>query len=206
MQTIKAVASVLLFGFFMIATAQQKPLPKSAARPGIISGRVFLITGGGDLKPARMAAVYALYLRPKLGNDAAGNEIEQHSACLTWAQNLAQKQEAETAQYKALPLTVSGSMSEAALCRRGLLVYQNALVDTLKWASSENKDWQIVRADADEDGAFKVAIRRPGVYTLLVRGHAGFNDAFWESGPLTVTPGGEIAVKLSSPEESCLPE
>ena len=209
MQILRTVLCVSMIGFSAAAggTVQQKPAPKSAARPGIVSGRVFAITEGGDLKPARMAAVYALYLGPKLVKDddadVAAKEEEKHSASFAWADNLSQEQEAENAQYHALPLTVSGSMSDAAFCRRGLLVYQNALVDTLKWASSEHKDWQIVRADTDENGVFRVALPHSGVYTLVVHGQAGFNNAFWESGLLTVRPGGEIFVKLSSPEKAC---
>ena len=206
MQIFRIVLCVSIIGILAAAggTAQQKPAPKNAARSGIVSGRVFLITQSGDLKPARMAEVYALYLRPKLGNDAAGNAIEEHSASFTLADNQTKEVKAELAEYEALPMNESGSMSDAASCRRDLLAYQNALVDTLKWASDENKDWQIVQTEADENGAFKIAVPRPGVYTLVVHGHAGFNDAFWESGLLTVTPGSVIAVKLSQPEKACL--
>lgn len=38
-----------------------KPAPASTRKPGTVSGRVFAITAGGDIKPARLARVYLIY-------------------------------------------------------------------------------------------------------------------------------------------------
>jgi hypothetical protein len=73
--------------------------------------------------------------------------------------------------------------------------------------SSNNGDklWQILFTDADENGLFKVTVPHPGIYTILADGRAGFNDAFWELNNVIVGPGITKTVKLSRPEESCLP-
>lgn len=53
---------ILLVLVVVAGAQQQKSLP---ARAGVISGSVFLITKGGDLKPARMANVYLFYKYPQ---------------------------------------------------------------------------------------------------------------------------------------------
>ena len=42
------------------STSASAPRPPAAAKPGVISGRLFAITAGGDIKPARFAQVYLL--------------------------------------------------------------------------------------------------------------------------------------------------
>ncbi len=37
------------------------PSPRTSARPGVVSGKVFAITAGGDIKPARLATVFLIY-------------------------------------------------------------------------------------------------------------------------------------------------
>jgi hypothetical protein len=63
--SVKRILLSLLLIAVSCVFAQQKP--KTASKPaspgpGIVSGRVFAITGGGDVKPARMAKVYLMYL------------------------------------------------------------------------------------------------------------------------------------------------
>jgi hypothetical protein len=43
------------------AYSQHVQTKAAASTKGTLSGRVFAITGGGDLKPARMADVYILF-------------------------------------------------------------------------------------------------------------------------------------------------
>src|SRR5580698_8554008 len=73
----------MLGSLFVVAvSAQQKQPSKSAAKPGIVSGRVFAITKSGDLKPARLAKVYLFYESGSKGTDP-------DTAGLTWTLNLA---------------------------------------------------------------------------------------------------------------------
>src|ERR1035441_10635916 len=69
-----------------IAGAQQQKSP--SAKAGVVSGSVFAITGGGDLKPARMADVYLLYLYRSV-KVANANPEELDSAGNAWMENFA---------------------------------------------------------------------------------------------------------------------
>jgi hypothetical protein len=89
----------------------------------------------------------------------------------------------------------------ALACPMGMLQNRRRICQA---SSSGQKQWQIVPADADEDGVFKITVARPGVYILLVHGKAGFNDAFWVSGDLIVKLGTETSIKLSQPQKSCM--
>jgi hypothetical protein len=83
------------------------------------------------------------------------------------------------------------------------LTYDKALVGTLHWAQDEKKLNQIVLANADEEGLFKVSAG-PGRYSLLIIGRAGFNDAVWLADEVSLEGGKETTIKLSSPKKSCL--
>jgi hypothetical protein len=231
-----------------VGTAQQKPRPKSTAKPGIVSGRVFAVTKSGDLKPARMAPVYLLYeeriYRDRKEADAA-SKAEQDTAALAWMDNLnkamekhlqAMEEHGKTweeldkerdnliAMENAPGVTFeqTGKLIEAnraiaakqreanvgwsdsSICHKELLVYQSSLVEALKWVSDKHKEWQVIRADTDEDGVFKIVVDRPGKYILLAHGQAGFNDAFWVSDDFAVKSESEISLKVSNPKEACL--
>jgi hypothetical protein len=231
-----------------VGAAQQKPSPRSAVKPGIVSGRVFAITKGGDLKPARMAKVYLFYVErgglraaPREGQDTAGfawmdslsKGLEENSKSSEEQNKVAaelnkERQATQAAEDRALAqgdldLSIrlgqvdsdlgakmrANLASDSSDCRKGLMAYRKSLADTLKWASqkeewSEDRTWQVVLADTDEDGVFKIAVARPGVYILLAHGQAGFNDAFWVTDSFTVNLGAETVLKLSIPEKACL--
>ena len=175
---------LLLLAVATIAGAQQHK--SQPARAGVVSGSVFLITKGGDLKPARMADVYLLYLYPSVKQANAHPEEWNSAVGLIFGEN-----------YIKAPLEID--------CLKKMQVYYDALSQTLKWASANHKDWQILTTEADENGAFKIAVPRPGKYIILASGHAGFNDAFWwDDDGVVVNPGATTTVKLSSPAKSCL--
>ena len=183
-----------------IAGAQQQKSP--SAKAGVVSGSVFAITGGGDLKPARMADVYLLY-KYRSVKVANANPEDMDSAGMAWMDNLSKTLEEHTKALAAEGMGWSDKMD----CLKSLQVYHDALSQTRDWASAKHKGWQILTTEADENGVFKIAVPHPGIYTILASGHAGFNDAFWydmmELG-VVVNPGATTTVKLSSPAKSCL--
>lgn len=189
---------ILLVLVVVAGAQQQKSLP---ARAGVISGSVFLITQGGDLKPARMADVYLLYLYPSVKWVNAHPEDED-SAGHAWMDNYNNVLGDFLKVFAAEGMGWSDKMD----CLKHMQVYHDALSQTKDWASAKHKDWQILTTEADENGMFKIAVPHPGEYSILASGHAGFNDAFWvvDVPGIIVKPGATTTVKLSSPAKSCL--
>jgi hypothetical protein len=96
----------------------------------------------------------------------------------------------------------SRRLRDSADCLKGLAAYGNAVVGTLTWGKENpTKISQILYADADEEGNFKIPAQ-PGMYLLFASGRAGFNEAIWEA-KITVEPEAETKVKLASPKEAC---
>jgi hypothetical protein len=191
-------AFVVLFAAGVMAgDAQQQKSPP--ARAGVVSGRIFAVTKGGDLKPARMATVVLLYVY-RSEKAANANPEELDSAGMAWL-------DSRLHAMKELTRTLAAegaNWSDSLVCHKRLLTYNDALSATLSWAREKHKAWQILSTDADEDGMFKVAVPHQGKYTIVAIGQAGFNDAVWEAKDVRVNPGMTTAVKLSSPAESCL--
>lgn len=163
---------------------QDDPKPKD---PGAVSGKVFLITQGGDLKPARLAQVILLYGGVLGGSQDAGTaSIFYHR----------KKVENLKASWP--------SPGHPTSCRSDLLIFNNSLKSTLEWGQTTGKATaQIQITTSDEEGAFQFPKVPIGEYTVLAWGHAGFNDAYWEES-LKVQPGQSVALKLSSPHLACL--
>ena len=190
------------------AVAQQKNTPKKAvskpvqSKPGAISGRVFAITEGGDLKPARLAKIYLFHLHTRTAQTPTDSEEALNTAGMAWLTaraDEAKKRLEETRRDVREGLDLTDSIR----CRREILGEDMALLKTLEWSESAKKGDQILTADADEDGNFKVPTVPPGRYILVARGHAGFNEALWINDSLTVEPGTEITLKLASPKVAC---
>lgn len=183
--------ALLMFSSAVIAqTRTTRPTPR--ARPATISGRVFLITRNGDLKPARMASVYLFssesdwphqwYLAVNADSDWLNAELPMH-------------REGEEPEAR-----------ERRFCYHTLMLTRKALQQTIRLAEDNNKPSQALLTEADEDGNFTLTVPRPGDWKLFAYGHAGFNDAFWGDlqDSITVRPGSAYTVKLSSPETACL--
>jgi hypothetical protein len=183
--------------------AQAKPQTKSTVKPGVVSGRVFLITVAGDLKPARMAKVYLLYMYRSVAY-AEAHEEDQNSAAMAWMKAYNKALEDGVNGLKEKSAAPGYHYNEAVECLGKLTEYSRALTETLDWVSTNKKEWQIVTGQADEEGNFRISVPRPGDYDLFIDGHAGFNDAVWETHPLTVKPGTETTVKIGSPEVACV--
>ena len=195
----------------MAAKKVAAPPPKA----GAVSGRVFAITEGGDLKPARMAKVYLFYLHRSSKPTGGGEDgetagmawiEEQTKALKDIAKALAEETEEINSKMRSGDLstetTESRRLRDLADCLKGLAAYENAVVGALTWGKENStKIGQILYADADEEGNFKTPAQ-PGIYLLYASGRAGFNEAIWEA-EITVEPGAETKVKLASPKKAC---
>jgi hypothetical protein len=159
--------------------------------PGRISGHVFLITRAGDVKPARMAKVFGLFLGGHEEDQSAGNNSASHSFAKQLLEALREMSGKPAAR------------SEQLVCLRELMTYSTAMLETMKWADAEQKRDQIIQTDTDEDGNFDLA-GPPGIYTLIVKGRAGLNDAVWTRDVVKIVPGETTLLKLASPEPACL--
>ncbi len=193
--------------------AQQKKAAVTSAARGAVSGHIFAITKSGDLKPARMAKVYLLWDHPSLqfvqGQEKKG--IHEDSATLIFLQAHNKAMEEAIAQRQR-DYDANRHHSDSLDCREDLREYETAVLAARQWCLDNRKLEQVLSTDADEEGYFKIANVRPGVYSLVARGQAGFNDAVWLVGAtsledmtdIVVPPGKEVVLKLASPEKACL--
>jgi hypothetical protein len=124
---------------------------------------------------------------------------EADSAGVVW---LREKRKATQAYLEDLQHNAM-NWNDSTMCRQELLTYEKAVSEALKWVNDQDKASQVVFDNADEEGNFKIAVPHPGIYTLLVRGRAGFNEAFWQD-DVKVNSGVETTIKLSAPTKSCL--
>jgi hypothetical protein len=205
-----------------VAPKKNAPLktPSEPALPGVVSGRVFAITAGGDLKPARLARVYLFHLSKYTtdGPIPVAEDEYKNSAAMEWLkenltaaqERLKLQKERTKAAEESLRSTKAGlptqSRSEVSECLEDLQTYDLAVMGTLKWGEENQKESDIWITNADEEGVFKITDVPHGTYILLARGRAGFNEAFWKVGVgnLAVESGMETTVKLSDPEKACL--
>jgi len=193
-----------LFLFVADATAlldgQARSSAKTEVKPGVVSGRVFLITVAGDIKPARMAEVFLFYASSdpnplhKLGD----------SAYKAWMEAYHEKMEEVIKEMQRRRAAQDFSDTDKGVsCRRDMETYLSVLSKTLGWVVANKKAWQVITGRADEEGHFRISVPRPGLYMMITKGRAGLNEAIW-SDDITISPGKETTVKMSSPEVACL--
>jgi hypothetical protein len=168
--------------------------PKAPAS-GVVSGRIFLITQGGDIKPARFALVSLFYY---------GTSVIRPMEDSAYQKLLDERLKASEERLKG-----SRAMTPAMDCLAHLKGFLDAASGVSDWSKTGGKSRQYISAEADEEGNFKMAAP-PGVYHIQAYGHAGFNDAVWLNkhglldDDIEVRPGSETGLKLSSPEVACL--
>lgn len=189
----RTITAFLILSTTTLLSAQTHATAPAAT--GTVEGRVFGITRGGDLKPARMPTIYLLY-------KGRGEPTEEKSAddhySITSLTALDKRLKEQIASAEA------GSVEDEELkCRESLLDTDQSLVDTAQWALDNKKARQVLMTDGDEEGYFKVAKVPVGHYRVVARGQAGANDAYWESF-IVVKTGMTTSTKLTSPGRSCL--
>ena len=178
-----------------------QPAPKEQTpKPGTLTGRVFAITEGGDLKPARMAKVYLFYHGRGAADKRSAKEEEQelNSAAGIWLKESNKAAEA----YTEWLMRDGPNSSTKSRCLKELTGYIKAVGETLDQMDAEKKRQQFAKADADEEGNFNITVQRPGKYAIIALGRAGPAEAIWLDQDVRVQPGANT-IKLSSPEKLC---
>ena len=170
---------VLIFSLGLLSGAQQGNENSDGSN---VSGKVFLVTKAGDLKPARGAQVILLY-----GKDDG-------TANVFYLNKKFEKMMAARHQ-----LATPGEAS----CVAELQVFNASLKESLDWSRKNGKETQARIVGSDEEGTFRFASVQPGSYTVVAWGHAGANNAYWER-TLEIESGKDIAIKLGSPHTACL--
>lgn len=198
---IRGIWIVCLCIVTVVGTVNGQHASTKTAAPsrGTLSGRVFAITQGGDLKPARMADVYILFLSG-VARDGKVVDVGE-TAYLVFGSAHNDLQEQYLKEFEANP-----QWSEKMACIKDLATFRPAIIKAMEWAEAKNKQSQIVKTQSDEDGNFSASLP-PGKYSVYVRGRAGFNEGLWDLGDelyVDIHPGTHTEIKLSSPHTSCL--
>lgn len=196
MQLRVIVTAIIPLALFVIlpVNAQQEGNKKPSQAPrtmGSVSGRIFGINGNGDIKPARFVHVYLLYGWSGKPKASGAKDDDSHHAYFAFLS----RQNAEMDKKLA---------DKDFSCRRGLLVFAEAVSYALQWTDENGRPKEFMGVDTDEEGSFQITGVPSGYYFLVARGRAGANDAVWTLDHILVKPGARVSVKLSSPEESCL--
>jgi hypothetical protein len=198
----------LLLMYLLLPTTGLAQNNIASTSPGIVSGRVFAILENGDLRPARMATVYLLWKYRSSAESLAEvrKGIKRPSAELTYLDEYNKAKEAELEEME----RDNTAWSDSKSCRKDLRAVDHAIEATIQWSLEQKKPDQVLTTQADEEGNFRMTGVRPGVYDVIARGRAGFNEAFWDVGDvesglkdITVVSGREMKVKLGSPVKAC---
>ena len=195
MRSIRTLTVALSIVFAIPTASGQGKTTKSGIPPGrklstqktgvgAVVGRVFAITKGGDLKPARLAMVYLFFNR--------GPGVSEIVASAGTTPGLIFLQ-------KDLDGLKEG---DPALCMRDLVAADKAILATLDWSKTKHLTDLVRFTDADEDGYFQIENARPGTYDLVARGQAGSNNAYWEE-DVEVKPNQKTEVKMASVQAAC---
>ena len=180
-----------------ISAQQSRTVHSRALLGGKLSGRIFAVTEGGELKPAIMANVY-LFFEVSIHPNGQVNDVDSdHSAGNLFLENTNKEMETELREMQ------QNGLTEGIQCRGDLLAYQKAIAATLTDVPN-SKQWQIVTGQTDENGYFELSIPREGSWMLVAHGQAGANDAIWEQEGVRIFAGKATELKVGSPEKSCL--
>jgi hypothetical protein len=192
--SMKKVILVLLIVGVSVFAQGKAPKTQITPKTGKLTGRIFAITSGGDIKPARLATLYLLY-QYDTSTHSSKQEDYNLAAAHVWSESYL------SALKNFAPFPVANA------CQRRLLMYREALLAVMTWASDDiKKTRQVVRGQADEEGLINMPEVPSGTYILVAFGRAGFNEAVWvlDSEEVVVKPGMDTAVKAASPAHSCL--
>jgi hypothetical protein len=151
-----------------------------------LNGSVFLITVGGDLKPARLARIYILPSETMPNSDSVSEKetaVRKGCASLDSARPLSGQ----------LPVSVHNWVVGR---------YESALSDLEETFRPGAKPPEGFALTTDENGSFSAGPLKPNAYTVVAFGRAGINEAYWKS-TAQLNRGDVIQIKLASPEVGC---
>lgn len=213
MRRIPAAAAIVVWcclGICPQSASQEKVGPTKHQQPEhipsvSISGRVFLITEAGDLKPARLANVYLL-------NEPVTEVF------------LKKYNEESQSRTAAVASGNSTGETENTFCLGTLLTVTNSL-DTAAESAKGKRPLQILGTQTDEYGMFQIRgivlgpkTKKRWDFEIIAKGRAGETEAYWESdiaffqvsgqtawsvGAGELQKGGIASIEMSSPETSC---
>lgn len=199
------IASVAVHGAGAeLSGAQSKP--RSNPQPlGSVHGRVFAITKGGDLKPARLAQVYLVFETRIVGHKVDPSAANEETASLVFLKE--QTEQLKLGNNELLEKSRDGSISSEALqkltCKSELLAVDKGIIAALGWTQAKPHQGQVLTTDTDEEGNFAFPKVRTGKYNVIARGRAGISDAYWKQ-DVWVQPGEAVTVKVANVESSCV--
>jgi hypothetical protein len=163
----------------------------TSSRNGSISGRIFLVTVLGDLKPARLIRVYVL-------NEKGLEEYTFESMQESVKRRRALAQE-DDEHIKADPNYVPLTDDQEAL-----LFVRDSEEEILSLVEKATKAGKRVRTTlTDEEGRFNVTGLPAGGYWIAAFGRAGANEATWDTSA-KVYAASDTVVKMGSPDTSCV--
>ena len=179
-----------------------------APAPGILQTKVFLITGGGALKPARLGSIIVLSLRHgDVKEDTVGQRVLDGVAQIHSSSD--QLRQAMVGRPKIV--TINGEMQ--LLDPEGInRTEMGSLLTVLKALAQKALELTSIGAanvgimfvgSLDEEGVRTFPVDTPGSYLVLVSGQAGANVAFWME-KVQIASGQETSLKLSRPLVSYL--
>ena len=233
MKALSSVAALLLLIGSAVSSAQQgtatkkgaggpvKPAPTTQKptplKPATVSGYVFALTKGGDLKPARLAKVYMFYSRVigESADQAVGKPADAASAADVFAREVVNGLEEAKAWQADKPYLKDTTICNNMLTRG----YEGPILKTIEWGQEHQT--QIIFGEADEEGKFEITVPpslkdvsfepgvprdhvfAPGVYLVVASGMAGYNNAFWKA-EVKIEPGETVKLRMSEPEMACL--
>jgi hypothetical protein len=149
-------------------------------------GRIFLITGGGDLKPARLANVYLLSVGAFSSQDALRSKetvVQRDCQTLNDARELG-----------------PNSSQAVRIVLRHYLTHMSELEVLFRSSVGRSNGFAV---QADEEGQFSFGTVPPGSYVIAAFGRAGANLGYWKQ-PLDLASGQHAEIKLPSPETACV--
>jgi hypothetical protein len=170
----------------------------SAGQNSSLTGKVFAITRGGDVKPALLAFVY---LYPT---------IPSHLIFINWLKShIINEHEFEEKMILIANRCEGGFCTDPEQKREIQISLKKHCREFLADVDKMNDEMNTDRAllgpayidKTDETGSFKITRIKAGEYFIIVRGQAGPNDVLWFDKLLIVS--GTNTVKLSSVVKAC---
>lgn len=195
--------------------ASKKPVP---LKPATVSGYVFALTKGGDLKPARLAKVFMFYSRA-IGESA--DQVVEKPADSTFAADVFAREVVNGLEEARAWQADKPYLQDSTKCNSTPEYgYNGAALKAFQWGSDHQS--QILFSETDEEGKFEITVprspqdvysfeagvphdlvRAPGVYLVVASGMAGYNNAFWQS-EVNLEPGETVKLRMSAPTMACL--
>jgi hypothetical protein len=180
------VACSLMCALNGCANEEKKLAPPQELASATLKGSVFLISVGGDLKPARFARIYVLPSETMLNGESVSEKetaAKKGCASLDSARSLSSQ----------LPVSVH---------KWAVSFYESELSHLEETFRPDATPPEGLALTADENGSFSAGPLKPNAYTVVAFGRAGINEAYWKS-TAQLNRGGVVQIELASPVVAC---